>query len=75
MKCIRILYVSLDDPRVKCGNLAEMFGIDLAGIDPETLVSVETALPSISFAGWKAIKQRNTPSEISILFEKEEEDE
>jgi len=74
MKNIRVLYIAQDRPVLKCSNLAEMFGVDLAGIDPETEVSVDQALPAIAGMGWKPVKQSKKTDEIVILFEKSEDE-
>lgn len=72
MKNIRVLYIPTKRPVFKCSKLAEMFDIDLAGIDPETEISVEQALPAIANLNWKPVKQENRGEEIVILFEKSE---
>lgn len=73
MKNIRVLYIQQDEPVLKCAKLAEMFDVDLAGINPETEVSMDQALPAIVGMGWKPVKQVRKVNEIVILFEKSED--
>lgn len=74
MKSIRVLYIPVEKPVLKCAKLAEMFDIDLAGIDPETEVGMDQALPAITGMNWKPVKQSKKLSEIVILFEKSEDE-
>ena len=64
----------MQKPVLKCSKLAEMFDIDLAGIDPETEVDINQALPAITGMGWKPVKQSKEVEEIVILFEKSEDE-
>ena len=46
-----------------------MFDIDLAGVDPKTQVSVETALPAIVNLGWKLVSQKvRATGEMILMF-------
>ena len=69
MKNIRVLYIPVDKPVLSCSQLSEMFDIDLAGVDPKTQVSVETALPAIVNLGWKPVSQKvRATGEMILMF-------